>query len=393
MMIISSAGYVIRIAKSIWPPARQKFQVCAEAEQLGRRPRGLSHHAMIITSFSSKPATIQLPIMPASQIGVPPNEDCLLPVPEIRFIHKYGRGTRYGPSQSTNMNATTATAATAAAAAEQIEVALQQNRVVTYFDLSAAMLLVYDYFITLPDEIQLIWSSRWGGIQMVFLLNRYAAFWNVGIAIYHQFGSNLSNSTCFGLYTATSWLIACGIGMSEIILIYRTYALWGKRKSVRYALGLLFIAAWIVLVFYLNKVIRSMEFAPVGKILPEYQGCFVTKIDNILYICWSIALAYETILQNYRRTSSPLLYLIFRDSALSYITLLASSVANVLVVRLGPPGYTYLLTGTQHALHVVLSSRIVLNIRRSAVSGAIVASNLVEIELEETQNSVASRSR
>ncbi|KAA1476594.1 hypothetical protein DENSPDRAFT_519844 [Dentipellis sp. KUC8613] len=276
--------------------------------------------------------------------------------------------------------------------AAQVLVALQQNQFVTYFDVSASALLCYDYVLTLPDEVDLIWHSRWNAIKVAFLLSRYAAFWNLGVGIYHQFGRNIPISVCSGLYRANGGLIVSGIGLSEIIIIYRTYALWGKKKLVGCTMVLLFVVAWAVLGVYLAQFLHSIEFIPIEIIPPELQGCFVTKIADTLYICWTIALSYETtvmgltlikVWQKFRHTSSPLLYLIFRDSTLSYITLLVSSIANVLVVLLGPPEHTFLLAGTQHALHVILSSRIVLNIRRTAVSGAVVGRDHEIIELRE----------
>ncbi|TFY65694.1 hypothetical protein EVG20_g5395 [Dentipellis fragilis] len=279
-----------------------------------------------------------------------------------------------------------------AAAANRIVVALQQNRIVTYFDLNAGVLLLYDHFLTLPDEIDMIWRSDWNIIKVVFLLSRYIAICNTGIGFYHQFGYSLSNSICSDLHTTNGWLIMCNIGMSEIVLIYRTYAVWGKRKSFAYALGLLLCAALIIQIVYVEKALRTMETLPISSILPESQGCFVLRMDKILFVGWSSILGVETIivgltfikaLQELRHVSSPLLNLIFRDSALAYTALLVSSVANVLVILLGQPGSTYLLSGTQHALHVVLISRIVLNIRRSALCGAV-ASNMEEIELQQT---------
>ncbi|TFY51415.1 hypothetical protein EVG20_g11010, partial [Dentipellis fragilis] len=177
----------------------------------------------------------------------------------------------------------------------------------------------------------------------------------------------------------------CQWSLSEIILIYCTYALWGKRKEIGCTLGLLFIVAWIILSIYLAKFLRSMEFVPIGDISPKLEGCFVTKIENILYICWTVALAYETTIMDFTFMK------VWQNSddscpgTVSYMTLLVSSIANVLVLLLGPPGYTFLLAGTQHTLHVILSSRIVLNIRRKALSGVVVGSYHEDIELKEIQ--------
>ncbi|TFY67584.1 hypothetical protein EVG20_g3890 [Dentipellis fragilis] len=82
---------------------------------------------------------------------------------------------------------------------------------------------LYDYFLNLPDEIDLIWESRWNAIKVAYLLNRYVAFGNIAVGIYHQFGTDMSESTCQRVYTVTGWLITCGIATSEVMLVYRTY--------------------------------------------------------------------------------------------------------------------------------------------------------------------------
>ncbi|KAA1476592.1 hypothetical protein DENSPDRAFT_874719 [Dentipellis sp. KUC8613] len=269
----------------------------------------------------------------------------------------------------------------ATTASQHIVVALKQNKIVTIFDLTSCVLLFYDYLLTLPDEVELIWKSDWSAIKIAFLLTRYAAFGN----------------TVVGLYR----LIFCSIALSEIILIYRTYAVWGKPKMFGYALGLLLMVAWIVEIVYMEKNIRSMESPPASTVLPGLPGCFVKKINHTLIVSWTTVLGFETIiigltmikaLQNLKQTSSPLLYVIFRDSALAYAALLVSSIANVLVILLAPTGSAYLLSETQHALHVVLVARIVLNIRRGAQSRAV-ASNMEEIELQQTVSAFQAASR
>ncbi|TFY65693.1 hypothetical protein EVG20_g5392 [Dentipellis fragilis] len=279
--------------------------------------------------------------------------------------------------------------------ANQLAIALERNMIVTRITLSANALMVFDYFLTLPDEIELVWRSRWNIVKVLFLLNRYTAFWDMGISIYSILGPHLTSSTCSGLYTSHGWLAAVGISTSEIILAFRTYALWRESKRIAYALGLVTVIGLIFVAFTLNKALHSVEFIPVSSISPELRGCFVTRVNTSWYILiWSMALASETIimiltaikaLQSYRfwYPASPLLYTIFRDGLLAYLPLFTSSLVNVLIATLATPGYTYTLSQTQYALHVVLTSRIVLNIRRRARCEAV-ASNFEEMELAQT---------
>jgi hypothetical protein len=41
----------------------------------------------------------------------------------------------------------------------------------------------YDYLITLPDEIQLIWQTDWTASHVLFLLTRYMTWLDTGLAL------------------------------------------------------------------------------------------------------------------------------------------------------------------------------------------------------------------
>ncbi|TFY65689.1 hypothetical protein EVG20_g5398 [Dentipellis fragilis] len=274
-------------------------------------------------------------------------------------------------------------------AANQIIPAVLQSKVaVLCCVLSAGTLLLYDHLITLADEVEFIWGSRWSVVKVVFLLNRYIAFSNFGIAIYHQFGSNLSTSVCSRLFAANAWLIGCGVCMSEIILGLRTYALWGKSKRVGCALVALSVVTGTVMCAFLVKgaSITFAQFPPIPGISSDPRGCFVTGEGGPTYtVSWSLTLASETIIVVLTLAKA------LQNCILAYLLLFALSVSNLFVVVAAPQEYTNLLSLPQHTLHVVLTSRIVLNIRRKAVDGALI--DVSGTELEQTVLELATFSR
>ncbi|TFY53093.1 hypothetical protein EVG20_g10269 [Dentipellis fragilis] len=267
------------------------------------------------------------------------------------------------------------------AAANEIVIVLQQTRVVSYFVLGAVTLLSYDFVLNLSDEVELIWRSRWNAIKILYLLNRYFAFANMVIGIYQEVGYNISSSrgNCI-------WNRQFGDGPHFPHLGSLGKAQWAR---IHHRDSVCCFLPWAVLSVYVDKFTRSLVYT----IAPGLRGCFITDADKALCICWSIALAYETLivcltlikaLQNFRHSASPLLLTIYRDGILSYMSLLVSSITDVLVIRLAPRGYMNLLFGFQHALHIVLTSRMILNIRRNAPTAADTAS---DIHLEQTVTS------
>ncbi|TDL21310.1 hypothetical protein BD410DRAFT_840544 [Rickenella mellea] len=59
-----------------------------------------------------------------------------------------------------------------------------QLRVVKSTTIAALTLVIWDYFILLPDEIALVWPARWSISKFIFLLNRYLAFTDPILLIY-----------------------------------------------------------------------------------------------------------------------------------------------------------------------------------------------------------------
>ncbi|TFY63232.1 hypothetical protein EVG20_g6405 [Dentipellis fragilis] len=278
-----------------------------------------------------------------------------------------------GTTKDRNMDA-------GSAATTQLVDILQQLTLVTYFDLSAMTLLFYDYFLTLPDEVDLVWGSRWTATKVLLLLNRYIPFLDAVLGVYHQLAAEVSNATCYAMYAGSGWMVVYGVGISEVILIFRTYALWGKDRRVGAGLGTLFVVGWAFMSVYLSKFLKSLEFVPMREIAPNFTGCFVTKVDNILYICYVITLSYETTIVSLTLIKG------MQHCILSYTCLLVSSSSNVIVLLCGPPGYTNLLSGTQRMVHVILTTRIVLNIRRSAKATRLVVSNPEAMEFGLTES-------
>lgn len=41
---------------------------------------------------------------------------------------------------------------------------------------AASAVFVYDYLLTFPMEVELIWGSRWNAIKIIFIVQRYMPF-------------------------------------------------------------------------------------------------------------------------------------------------------------------------------------------------------------------------
>ncbi|GJE85063.1 hypothetical protein PsYK624_011400 [Phanerochaete sordida] len=52
---------------------------------------------------------------------------------------------------------------------------LERLRINHYYTVATCVWLIYDYFLTLPQEVDCIWRKPFGGLSLLFYVNRYGA--------------------------------------------------------------------------------------------------------------------------------------------------------------------------------------------------------------------------
>ncbi|KAL4264477.1 hypothetical protein AB1N83_003537 [Pleurotus pulmonarius] len=65
---------------------------------------------------------------------------------------------------------------------ELLTTGYQQYYITQCAQLSSLTFLLWDYIITLPDEIELFWTGRWSYPRVLFFVNRYQV---IGWQIFH----------------------------------------------------------------------------------------------------------------------------------------------------------------------------------------------------------------
>ncbi|KAA1476589.1 hypothetical protein DENSPDRAFT_519428 [Dentipellis sp. KUC8613] len=275
---------------------------------------------------------------------------------------------------------------------EMFASALEQMRIATYLDLGASTLLIYDYFITFPDEKNIIWGSRWTIAKAVFVLNRYSAFVTVGLCLY-DLRSEISAATCHNIYNVHAWTLVLGFTVSEAILVIRTYVIWQENKLVGWGLVVVLVAATVVNGVNTQKFVETLQFIPTTGMAPYAVGCFPTYSHEVCIYC-AIVVAYELVIlcltlikgiQYFKAVgaSSRLITSLYRDGVLAFLFVFPWSFICLIVQSLGVLKYGDLLPMSTRTIHVVLTSRIFLNIRQNAQARTVVASNADDIELEQ----------
>jgi len=243
------------------------------------------------------------------------------------------------------------------------------KQTVTYVDLVAATLVIYDYVLTFRDEVELVWSTKWNIGKVLFVATRYPAFADTAMVLLHQFAV-LSARQCGFIYRAIGWMLGAGIGVAEIILTMRTIVIWRRSRVIMILLPLLLVCFWVPLLWFLNEALSSLVFAPPPR--EGLPGCFLASQKNILFVCFILIMGFETVILaltlikavgHFRQANSTLVLVLFRDGIMNYIYLFILSVINVIVLLTAHHGYSTLLTALQRVMHSILSARILLHLR------------------------------
>ncbi|KAI0078056.1 hypothetical protein K474DRAFT_1594777, partial [Panus rudis PR-1116 ss-1] len=150
---------------------------------------------------------------------------------------------------------------------------------------------VYDYLLTVNSEVELIWPSRWNPIKILFLLTRYLPFVDVTLVLFYQLKPNISIRTCELTYQPAGWLIVIGIAVAEIILVVRTWAIWGRSKRIALILGIAAVLGLTPTLVIESIFLNSLECT---SCLPILSWCLLTAGNPVIAVSFVIVILFET---------------------------------------------------------------------------------------------------
>lgn len=165
----------------------------------------------------------------------------------------------------------------------------------------------------------------------------------------------------------------------------RLHALAGRGRVVGTLLFLLYLGVHVGVFVTVILYMHSLEYAPSP--FPSVVPCYPIRAENemlrntyILILCSEIVVMSMTLwicFIRYRAMQSPLLAFFYRDGLGYFWILSLVSAGNIIAHSAAPPGYTYILAIPQCMLHGILSTRMMLHLRKAG-SGA--ATNLTTSE-------------
>ncbi|TDL21274.1 hypothetical protein BD410DRAFT_310979 [Rickenella mellea] len=245
-----------------------------------------------------------------------------------------------------------------------------QLRIIKCTTIAAFSLVVWDYFVLLPDEIALVWPARWGLSKGLFIVNRYLAFVDPIMLIYVLLFAD-DAQVCADTFRALGYIATVGIMVAQWILILRTYAVWGSKNDKRF-FGLFSIYLCTLGIDYwaCHRYLSGVHSN--GAPAPGMTGCTLFFENRLAWVSFVLIITVESTLisllaykavQYFRIGGSSLMTVIYHDGLLYFACILATSITNLVVVLVAPAELHPFLIVVQRVLHSVLCSRILLHIR------------------------------
>ncbi|KAI3600350.1 hypothetical protein WG66_001805 [Moniliophthora roreri] len=190
------------------------------------------------------------------------------------------------------------------------ETSARRFQAATYSDTAVAALVAYDYIITLPDEIELVWSARWNLTKVLYLLQRYMPFVDtVALVLHNDFTPGLGYQQCRNTYDISGWMFVIGIALSEVLLTLRLWAVWHKDYRLTIGLPIFFAVCWgiifTVMAIWLPSMTCELHITrlphdpmetcdpTVGPQPLPHLGCYVSGGSSILFIAWVLVMLYD----------------------------------------------------------------------------------------------------
>ncbi|PPQ74693.1 hypothetical protein CVT26_007603 [Gymnopilus dilepis] len=270
-------------------------------------------------------------------------------------------------------------AAQAAQAAAQAEALIQGLYGVIFVargEVAAAALYVWDYCLTFGMEVDLVWSSRWNIIKVLFLVQRYLPFIDTCIlTIYRDLQPGRTGHGCTVIEQATGFLYVAGYTIAEALLTMRVWAVWNRSKALAFLLPLAFCIVWAPAFVVMYEFQLSLRFAPTP--IPGVPGCFVIAASDVLKWAWVSLIVWNAFtlflmlipgMRHYRaQLQSTILYsVVYRDGTFYFVYLFALSIINIVLSVTVTPTKRFFISSLERCLHSMLASRVILHMRDHA---------------------------
>ncbi|KDQ53609.1 hypothetical protein JAAARDRAFT_430099 [Jaapia argillacea MUCL 33604] len=247
--------------------------------------------------------------------------------------------------------------------------------------ISTCMLTIYDHFITLDQEIELIWRKRWSLAKVLYIWNRYVgdALMVASVAVFLDSGISLHVSKVWSPIQA--WIsLTIGVALQGIMQL-RIYALYNRSRPVTITMVSAYIIQLIALIGFM--IAANGKIVVQNQPIPGVHMCIMTNVPSYYFAFWLCTTAFDALLfglaayEGFKDFSAKrragtlgkgkwlrntLMGVLLRDTFTYYLIVLALYIANAMV-WMREPASLYIPQSLLMGISINLGCKLVLNLR------------------------------
>ncbi|KAG2369097.1 hypothetical protein BDR07DRAFT_1604977 [Suillus spraguei] len=224
-------------------------------------------------------------------------------------------------------------------------------------------LWVYDYIVTLDEELPFVTRSSWRVVKYLYLVCRYVPFLYLAVVSSREVAENLSIAQ-----HVSNIILHLGfpiIVSAEFIFCVRTYAIWDRSRWVLWIFIVTVILLLTPIVCILVKYNSSIVVT--NWIAAGVPGCSKTgETSAVLYVYVLMVISELEILcltlyrafASYRRQRGVnMLRVLVQHNIFYFMCGAVSSVVLIIVIAMFPASYSDLVSSIQITIHAALVTR------------------------------------
>ncbi|KAJ7662633.1 hypothetical protein DFH06DRAFT_356470 [Mycena polygramma] len=261
------------------------------------------------------------------------------------------------------------------------------NKCCNFFTLASLCVLIYDHIARIPEEVELMWKSRWGVAKIIYLWNRYFSAIVVRVPYYQSLRPQLT-----ALQSCIGWLQVQGssstvlIATVDFVLMLRVWILYRRPRWMVWVFAFLGISEVVVMIVVDIFAFRQMrDYVHLGSII---KGCYAYNVPRfltfyaaaplIVTLIMFVMTLYKCVLTLYRMDHRvmPLWKLFLRDGVVWFILVFAAGGSELLIWTMRRETLKQVLLVPALVVYSGVSSRTLLNIKQIMASEPLETSDI-----------------
>lgn len=235
-------------------------------------------------------------------------------------------------------------------------------------------LFLYDWVLTVGDEVELIWSRKlsWKSDQPIFLLLRYGTLALVAMmgVLFTSVSEAEHRRQTMASIVGTLFIFA----LAQVLLQMRVYVIYGRSRVVLWTnLALFAIEAAIIIYLFLHLFSRANLTCHIASCSAYPRSFGLVYVAPLVFESYLLALAAYKALANRRlyhfQGHTSILGVLIRGSVV-YFALVASGMAISMILFTAAPNYVDWLNTLSDATASIGGTRLILSAREALLRPA-----------------------